>query len=343
MKANQVHHAFLNELLYQLEDAGVSPEQITAELTRRGIGAFPNIHTVNDGIEALVLFEAAVDLCGDPSLMIRLGQQLGIPSYGSFGFALMSSANVRESIRLMLRYGQVFYQPTWTAHDHEGGILLRTRIAIGTAKQQQLLAELVFSNLINVGRSLLGSALESAEGVEIYLSHSKPSHSACYRSAFNLPVTFDCENNQLFLPAQVLDTPVRTADRKEHIVFQQQCEEFLRGLKDVKKTTAAVRQLLIQSAGDFLRIEQVAKHLHVSERTLRRRLDTESTTFRSILDEIRGLLAKEYLVKTELTIADIGHLLGYAETVAFRRAFVRWDGVNPGTYRQQHMAEYNSS
>jgi len=343
MKANQAHHAFLNALLNLLKDAGVSSEQLLAELTRRGIAASPNIQAVAPGVEGMVLLEAANDLSGDPGLMIRLGQHIGIASFGSFGFALMSCANVRESVRLLLRYGQALIRPSWVVKEHEGGLLLRTRISFGTPKQQQLLTELLFSNVVSLGRSLYGSTVERAQGAEIQLHYSQPTHSACYHQAFDTTVTFDCEHSQLFLPAQVLDIPVRTANRTEHIVFQQQCEQFLRGLNAVEKTTAEVRQLLIESAGDFLDIEQVAQCLHISERTLRRRLATESTNFRSIFDEIRDLLAREYLTKTELTIADIAHLLDYAETVSFRRAFMRWNGLSPIKYRQQKMVEFNSS
>ena len=343
MKVDQAHRAFFHQLLQLLEEVGVSPEQLFAELARRGIAASPNTLATNSDVGGLVLLEAAVDLSGDPCLMIRLGQQLGLGSFGSIGFALMSCANLHESLRLMLRYGQVLFQPGWAVHEHKGGLLLRAELPPGTAAQQQLIAELAFSNIIAGGRTLYGSTVERAEGVEIHLTYPRPAHVACYSRAFNTPVTFDCEYNQLFLPAQVLDTPVRTADRTQHVVFQQQCEEILRGLKNAEETTAAVRQLLIQSAGDFLDISQVAKRLHVSERTLRRRLEAESTSFRSVFDEIRDLLAREYLTKTELTIADIAHLLDYAETVSFRRAFVRWNGVTPIGYRQQKMAEFNSS
>jgi len=117
---------------------------------------------------------------------------------------------------------------------------------------------------------------------------------------------------------------------------------MLRGLDSVEKTTAAVRQQLMESAGEFLDIAQVAERLHVSERTLRRRLEAESTSFRATFEEIRDLLAREYLVETELTVAEIAHLLDYAETVNFRRAFVRWNGVTPSEYRQRHMAEIDS-
>lgn len=338
MKANQVQREFFRQLISLLEEAGVSPEQLFCELRLRGVTASGNTQAVTEGAEGMVLLETAVDLAGDPCLAIRLGQQLGIASYGSFGFALMSCASLRETVQLLLRYGQVLFQPSWTAYEHEGGLLLRANITLGTAAQQQLVAELSFSNLSALGKSLYGNQVEGAEGVEIQLSYSRPSHSACYDSAFNVPVTFECEHSQLFLPAQVLETPVKTANRSEHVVFQQQCEEILRGLNSVEKTTAAVRQLLIQSAGDFLDIAQIAESLYVSERTLRRRLEAESTSFRSTFEEIRDLLAREYLTKTELTVAEIAHLLDYAETVNFRRAFVRWNGVTPSLYRQQHVA-----
>ena len=330
MNVNQTHQEFLRQLLCLLSDAAVEPELFLDELERRGIDHPFNV----EGEGALALLEAAVDLCGDPSLMIRLGQKLGIKSYGSFGFALMSCANVRESIQLLLRYGHVLFKPSWEVHELERGLVLRAQITKGTARQQQFLAELLSSNLITVGRELYGSKVERSKGSKIFFTHQQPAHSAYYHQAFKASIAFDAEHNQVFLPSDVLDIPVRTADRAKHVVFQQQCEEMLRGLDAVEKTTVAVRHLLIHSAGEFLDINQVASRLNMSERTLRRRLESESSSFRVIIDEVKDLLAREYLTKTQLTIADIAHLLDYAETVSFRRAFMRWNGVTPREYRQ---------
>ena len=338
MKVSQVQREFFRELISLLEDSGVSRERLIGELGQRGVKASSTSPAVVTDSDALVLLETAVDLSGDPSLMIRLGQELGIACYGSFGFALMSCASLRDSLHLLLRYGQVLFRPSWTAYDYEAGLLLRANLTRGTAAQQQLTTELSFSNLTAIGRTLYGNQVENTEGVEIQLSYPRSSHSASYKSAFHVPVTFDCEHTQLLLPAQVLDTPVKTANRSEHVIFQQQCEEMLRGLDSVEKTTAAVRQVLIESAGNFFGIAQVAESLHVSERTLRRRLEAESTSFRSTFEEIRNLLAREYLAATELTVAEIADLLDYAETVNFRRAFVRWNGVTPSHYRQQQAA-----
>ena len=93
-----------------------------------------------------------------------------------------------------------------------------------------------------------------------------------------------------------------------------------------------------QSAGNFPNIDQVANKLHMSKSTLGRRLENESSSFRTIFDEVKNLLAKEYLTNTELTVADIAHLLDYTDTANFRRAFVRWNKVTPSEFREETIA-----
>ena len=335
MKQNRLQRDLFKQLLVELDSARITPEQLFSHARLQSAHGSSVKQVALEGEEAFLLLETAVKLTGDPTLAIRLGQQIGIVSYGAFGFALMSCASLREAVALLLRYGQVFFQPSWNSYEHEGGLLLRANIAWGNATQRQLVTELIFSQFSTVGSTLYRS---SVEGAEVRLSYSRPPYSASYKTVFPVPVTFDCEHTEVFLPARLLDTPVKTANRSEHVVFHQQCEVMLRGLNSVEKTTADVRQLLIQSAGDFLDIAQVAESLHVSERTLRRRLEAESTSFRSTLEEIRDLLAREYLAATELTVAEVAHLLGYAETVNFLRAFVRWNGVTPSQYRQQRAA-----
>ena len=97
----------------------------------------------------------------------------------------------------------------------------------------------------------------------------------------------------------------------------------------------AVRRLQIQAAGNFPNINQVSKQLYMSKSKLGRRLENESNSFRIIIEEVKNLLAKEYLTNTELTVADIAHLLDYTDTAKFRRAFVRWNEMPPGEFRQE--------
>ncbi len=336
MKASRLGRELFVQLLTELEKTGVTPDELFCELQQRGLDISNISNHEIAGPESLVVLETALELSADPTFALRLGQTSGIESFGTFGFALMSCANLRASLQLILRYGQAVFQWSYTAHEHEGGLLLRANPILGSAESRRLVTELSFSNLSKAARSLYGSQVVGAEGVELHLNYSKPQHAAFYRSVFGAPVVFDCEHSQMVIPAHLLDAPVKTANRTEHVVFRQQCEEMLRGLNSVERTTAAVREVLMQSAGDFLDIGQVAEHLHISERTLRRRLDDEGTSFRTTFDEVRDHLACEYLLETELTVAEIAHLLDYSETVNFRRAFLRWNGLTPSDFREQY-------
>jgi AraC-like DNA-binding protein len=332
MKISRLQRDVFTQLMSELDKSRVAKDQLLSLARKKGMSELVAGQTVFSGTNTLVLLEAAVELTGDRSLALRLGQRVGIDSYGTFGFALMSCASLRESIQLLLRYGKLFFKPNWESQEHDGGLLLHTNFTQGSPAQQQLVAELCFSQLSFIGSSLYRGRIE---GAELHFTFPKPTHVASYQSMLNAEVTFGAQRNQLFLPGHVLDTPVKTANISDHVVFHQQCEEMLRGLASAQKTTAEVRRLLIQSAGDFPDIGQVAKSLYVSERTLRRKLKAESTSFRATFEEVRGLLAKEYLAKTDLVVAEIAHLLDYSETVNFRRAFVRWNKLTPSQFRQR--------
>ena len=146
---------------------------------------------------------------------------------------------------------------------------------------------------------------------------------------------FDQEHTQIFMPDQWLRQRVRTGDSKTNVLFSQQCEELVSGMTKVDETTANVRRLLIHSAGNFLSISGVAEKLHITERTLRRRLTAEETNFRTIFDDIRNTLARNYLSKTSLSVVEIADLLNYSEATNFHRAFQRWNSTTPADYRQQ--------
>ena len=321
---------FLTPLFAELESANISPDQLYAATKLPATPSGASKAEVQE-LGGLLLLQAAVELTGDTGLPFRLGQQIDVTNSGIFGFALMSCPTLREALQLMLRYGKILGPaPSWDLFDKDEGLVLRIKWPLGSAAQQ-LRTELVYSLVCSTGAFLVNGPLE---GAEIQLNYPEPSHSACYRGQGMVPVVFGMEHCQILLPEQVLNKRVRTANPAGHVVFMQQCEEMLRGLNRVENTAAVVRRLLIQSAGAFPNISKVAEDLHISERTLRRRLKGDSTSFRIICDEIKNTLAREYLANTDLSLAEIAQLLDYTETVNFLRAFVRWNGVTPSQFRR---------
>jgi len=119
MSEIRLQQDLFNQLLSLITKAGITQEQLLHQARINGLSASDS--SIFSSIEAVILLSTAAELINDPYLGIRLGQQVGIDSYGTFGFAIMSCANLRESIELLLRYGKVFFKPHWESENHNGG------------------------------------------------------------------------------------------------------------------------------------------------------------------------------------------------------------------------------
>ena len=85
-------------------------------------------------------------------------------------------------------------------------------------------------------------------------------------------------------------------------------------------------------------LEDVARNLNMSARTLRRKLREENTSFRQLVDELRQDFALRYLRDTDLTVEDIAETLGFSDAANFRHAFRRWTNASPHEFRNASRA-----
>ena len=98
----------------------------------------------------------------------------------------------------------------------------------------------------------------------------------------------------------------------------------------VQRVHEAIRGSLRDGAP---KMETLAKQLHVSARTLQRRLAEHQTTFQDAVDAVRRELAQQYLRDPHLGVSEVAFLLGYSELSTFDRAFKRWTGKTPREFR----------
>ena len=329
------HFEFLKQLTRVIEQAGSSMEQVLALSELKDSPSIGSSERVKQESDAVVMLQSAIELTQNPALPLHLGRFFDVTALGSYGFAIMSCTDLGSCMRIMRRYQTTLGAgPRWRILDHGAVLAIRTSIALGSPDQRRVVSELVFSQLCSSAEFLINDRLS---GAELHLCYAAPRHATEYEQLLSIPVTFDQPHNQLLLPKALLSSPVRTANRNGHEVFLQQCEKMLQGRNKIENTSAAVRRLLLQSAGEFPCVRQTAQHLHLSERTLRRRLDAEGSTFRAIKEEVKNILALKYLANTQLTIAEVASLLDYTEAVNFRQAFLRWHGITPIQYRQQRL------
>jgi AraC-like DNA-binding protein len=137
------------------------------------------------------------------------------------------------------------------------------------------------------------------------------------------------------LDRAVLERPQRHAEPRLLAMLSRQLDGFLAAHPDPRRFQARVQQSMTDELPDQEpSVAAVAARLRMSPRTLQRRLQSEGTSFAGLLSELRRDLALRYLRDDRVAIGEVGFLLGFQDVTAFHRAFKRWTGSTPATYRR---------
>ncbi|AYH45595.1 AraC family transcriptional regulator [Azoarcus sp. DN11] len=178
-----------------------------------------------------------------------------------------------------------------------------------------------------VGRGL---ALDS-----VHFPYPRPAHADDYALVYTEHSYFDAGTLVARLRDNLLDLPVRRDEAALSAFLDGAPGKISMLYRRDRDMVLRVRDLLRDALPENLALEDVAARLHLSPRTLHRRLDDEGATFRSIKDALRRDIALSRLTKTQQPVATIAAELGYADTSAFYRACVSWTGLSPERFRQQ--------
>jgi AraC-like DNA-binding protein len=273
------------------------------------------------------LVDRAHRLTGEPALALYMGMQMRLSSHGFLGFAAMTAATLGEAIELAVRFCTTRTTAIGLALYVEGdtaSLVIEERAPLGRMREFTVLSLTV--GLWNLGHGLTG---DPPDGVA---ECAFPAPSYAQMTPLGRMVRFDRPANRLVFAADLLATPLKTADPVALQLARAQCERELAALVDAG-ITDRVRAALSRDGAGFPDVAEVARRLHVSTRTLKRKLTEQRTTFSAILDDVRRQRALLLLDNRELAIAEVAARLGYTEVPNFSRAFRKWTGTTPGAYR----------
>ena len=145
---------------------------------------------------------------------------------------------------------------------------------------------------------------------------------------------FKAKQNALVFSKADMELPFVTHNADLLATVAPQLEAELRKQTAQKTFSEQVKGILKQLiAGQRPGIQDLARELHLSTRTLQRRLTDEGTTFQSLLDDARRELARHYLLHSTRELNETAYLLGYEDANSFFRAFHNWEGTSPGQWR----------
>ena len=282
---------------------------------------------VSDGA-AVEAWRLAEQVTGDEALGLHMAEAIPTGALDLLEYAFRASPTLDSAIKQVVRYGRAVGERLLPVVAAEGD-----RLSVdwtGLAERQRI--EFAMSFLVRLAREATGTSISP---VEVRFAHSPPANLSAHREFYRAALRFDERSNQLVFARTDLDRPFRSADPALSRVMCRRLEKMLtQALAQGDSTSAIVRRLLLENlARGEPSAAQTARELGLSERTLHRRLRDEGTSFRTILDTIRGELATELLCEPRIGIGEIAFVLGYSEPAAFYRFFRRLTGQTPLAYR----------
>lgn len=170
--------------------------------------------------------------------------------------------------------------------------------------------------------------------IQAELREAKPKSLHAYSSLFNCPINFLSDSNSLIFNKDELLKPLPTADAHLAVVHEQHLQQYRDRRATLTMSDKVERILVAMLPSGEPKQGDVAAQLNLSSSTLKRRLNDEGNTFKSLLDNLRHELAIKYLNQDKLSITETTYLLGFSQSSAFTRAFKRWEGVSP---KQRNM------
>lgn len=327
------------QLLYDyLATQNIHAESLLGPLpaAENGLGRFP-VSQWRD------LLERSSNALNDPLLGLHLGATISPKHLGVLGYVLLACGTLGAALQRLERYHQLIYDVNPLRISVEGNhVALTWGQEMG--RPGPLVDETAIAALIHFCRDITNQPKLNPHSVDFINAH--PNNLSAYENWFGCPSRFEQNETRILISATALQTPLRSADPALIDILQKQADDLLANLprQTQQQTTNAVRRHITQQLHiSEPNADQTAQLLHVTSRTLHRRLSAEGNSFRGILQQTREQLAKNYLQDPRLQLAEIAQLLGYSEQSAFSRAFKDWCQQTPNQYRQQQLAVYSPS
>ncbi len=296
-----------------------------------------DLHRVHGKIplrKYLRFMEHAAAAADDPLLGIRLARSCGPETLGAVGFMFLSSRTLVEALSDFCAYLNLLQDTT----DFQ---FTQDRSTIAFHYQMYGVPDLNCRQDVEFSIALTSRMIRIFGGPEVEIAyvtfrHSPSVPAADYERLLKTEARFNQETNSVRVPAKMARARGHALDPSLSGVLKDFLDTELKRRGRIQSFTDQVHHLLLGNRiAAPVTAKKTAGYLGVSQATLYRRLRSEGTTFGDLVSEAHFELAKNYLSDSELSVTQIAHIVGFAESASFTRAFSRWtNGVTPSQFRK---------
>jgi AraC-like DNA-binding protein len=270
---------------------------------------------------------------GGDSVGLEIGQRLGRRGLGVIGHLLASAGTVGEALDAVQEFRAVVLEEAVPRVERSQGIVSLVQSIPPRLARLRHPAEAQASASLLLLRGLVREELLPLRAA---FPHPRPADAGAHAALFRCPLEWNAAETSLTFDATVERKRIASADDGLFAFLRRQADRQLAALPREADWVSQCRgQLLRRLPDGEPAAADVARALGTSVRTLHRRLAAEGTAFADLLDEVRAERAEQLVADPGLTLYEVSWLLGYSEQAAFTRAFRRWRGVAPRTWRER--------
>jgi AraC-like DNA-binding protein len=332
-----LHVRSLSSLIAYARASGLSDSQIAEELASVGLqdvrtGSFEGFMSMN---RFAILMRRIGQRLGDEAVGLSVADHIEPGSLGVFGKAVITAPTFEVALNVLCRYMRLYadvsFAGTTVADDRVEFSWAYSPLIVARYHMCDRAARLFVVRM----RSLFG---EDWGPLEVHLQRPRPSDLRRYRSTLCNTLYFDAASNKIVLRRRDLDRPNMRADPYTHDLAVALAERMLAERRIPDDLAIRTREdILHHLAEQGPNINESARRLGLSPRSLQRRLEDLGVTYQRLCEEVRVSLAEELIVQTKLPMSEIAYRLGFSNQANLARASRRWFGQSPRQVRQLHQ------
>ncbi|MDH4149896.1 MAG: AraC family transcriptional regulator [Betaproteobacteria bacterium] len=294
----------------------------------------PNARSPIKAADALLI--RAASLIPDEAWGLKAARCWHPGNLGVLGHAWLASDTLKAGLTRMARYWHIVGSRAEASVDETNeGCRFTYHLETDEPVLAALLPDIALSVTLSMCRTNAGDTLRP---VQVTLRRARPADAGPWESFYGCKVQFGAKDSSFTLAKSDADRPLPTANRPLAGVFDSLLTEQLAKLSKSDVVSRCKAEFLQQLASGESNADDIAQRLHMSPRSLQRKLAEVETTYKQLVDETRRDLALGYIADRTKSITDITFLLGFSGQSAFTRAFKRWTGLSPTDYRDRHSA-----
>lgn len=282
--------------------------------------------------QGIKVWQKVLSATADQDFGLKVGQYVTTSMAGLVGHIMERSKNLFDASQVLQEYlalaNEMFIFHSELKNRHL--VIFIHPIDIWKINSPETAHQAVimsFSSVIHIVRLLTGQHIKPQR---VDFSFPQPENIEAFRALFQSELRFNQRQDRMFFKESDAFTPVIGYNQEILDTLLGLASQKLKELKQQPSTRSIVEKWVFKNwQKGFPHISRVSEDLHMSVRTLQRRLNQEKTTFHQIVESCHEQIAMPLVKNTSLPIGDIANMLGYSDSHAFRQAFKRWTAKNP--------------